>query len=80
MRVRAEIDMPSSGGTEQAVIETADPHIWVSEPETRRSGDRLTVSAEMMHSTDAITHIDRSGLRITVIGGSYAVDIKGCSG
>lgn len=80
MQVQADIDMPSSGGTEQAVIETSDPAIWVGEPTTARQGERLTIHAEMMHNYGGPMMIDRSDLRITVIGGSYSVDIKGCTG
>jgi len=70
--------MPSAGGDEEAVIEPAQPGIWVSEPETTRSGGALTVTAEMMHNTGAAFAIDRSALRITVIGGAHSVDIRGC--
>lgn len=80
MQVEAELTMPSSGGREDAVIEPPAPGIWVSEAEARRSGKQLTVSAEMVGQAPGPLVVDRSRLRITVIGGNYAVDIRGCTG
>lgn len=78
VQVEAQITMPSAGGAEAAVIEPSQPGIWVSEPKTARNGGALTVTAEMMHHTEDTFIIDRSALRITVIGGTYSVDIRGC--
>jgi len=80
MAVEAQIKMPSAGGTEQAVIEAPNPGIWVSEPATHRAGGTLNVSAEMVHASSAAFAINRSDIRITVIGGNYTVDIQGCTG
>ncbi len=77
--VTARVDMPTAGGSEQAVIETHDPAVWVSDPETTRQGGQLQITAEMMHSTETTLMVDRSRIRITVIGGRYAVDIQGCA-
>lgn len=79
MQVDARIQMPSSGGSEFSVIETENPLLWVSEATTRRSGNTLHVSSEVIHVDDQPFLLDRSGLRITVLGGKYAVDIQGCS-
>lgn len=80
MQVEAQITMPSSGGREEAVIEAASPEIWISEAAASRRGNDLTVSAEMIGPSQGPLVIDRSRLRITVIGGKYAVDIRGCTG
>lgn len=79
MKVDAQIQMPSSGGREFSVIETDNPLLWVAEAKTRRSGNTLHVSSEVMHVESQAFLLNRSGLRITVLGGSYAVDIQGCS-
>lgn len=78
--VRAEIDMPSLGGEEVVVVETADPAIWVSEAEVYRTGRRLVAEAEMVSMQGGAMMVDRSGLRFTVLGQSRAVDIRGCTG
>lgn len=78
LRITATIRMPSTGTGEAAVIEAGNPHIWVSEPDLARSGDTLVASARMEHVSGGAMAIDRDALRITVIGGSYSVDIPGC--
>lgn len=80
LMVEAQLTMPSSGGREQAVIEAPAPDIWVSEAQADRRGDWLTVSAEMVAHASGPLVVDRSRLRITVIGEDYAVDIRGCTG
>ena len=78
VEIEAKIEMPSAGQQEDAVIEAPSSAIWVSEPETRRKGDRLIVSAEMVAPPGHAMVLDRSRIRITVIGSRHAVDIVGC--
>lgn len=78
VRLRTEIEMPALGGTEVVVVETADPSVWVSETETRREGPRLIAETELQAMRGGVLMLDRSGLRLTVLGGSRAVDIRGC--
>jgi DsbC/DsbD-like thiol-disulfide interchange protein len=78
--LKATIQMPSAGGTEVAVVETADPHIWVAEGKTKRSGKTLVTETEMMHVDASSFMVNRSDLRFTVLGAKHAVDIIGCSG
>lgn len=75
----ASIAMPSAGGPEVVVVETANPAIWVAEAEARRDGPVLTARTEMQHVTGAPFALDRSGLRFTVLGRNHAVDIRGCT-
>ena len=75
----AEIDLPPAGGTEVVVIEAGDPLIWVSPTEVERRGDRLSARAEMLHVSGQGFALDRSALRITVLGEARAVDILGCA-
>jgi len=79
MQISAEITMPSAGGAEEAVIEMA-PHLWISDPKATRQGGRLALTAQVMSVSGAPIVIDRSEIRITVIGQSYGVDIQGCPG
>lgn len=72
--VNATLDLPRVGQPENVVIETADPEAWVSEPETRREGETLHAEAEIRGGSA----IDRSGLRITVLGSGRAVEVQGC--
>mgnify|MGYP001795615915 CR=1 FL=1 len=79
MRVTARITLPHTGGTEVAVFEAGIPAIWVSEPAMTRTGNTLTATSEMMHPAGGPFSVDRSAIRITVLGGDYAVDIRGCT-
>ncbi len=76
----ARFTLPPIGETETAALETANPMIWVSEPEMERAGDTLTARFELMSDTGQPFALDRSGLRFTLLGESRAVDIRGCGG
>jgi len=78
--LKATIHMPSAGGAEVAVVETADPHVWVAEGTTKRQGGTLVTETEMMHVDASSFMVNRSDLRFTVLGANHAVDIIGCSG
>ena len=79
LRVEAELTLSDTGGREAVVIESANPLHWVSAPETTRSGDRMTLRAEVAHVEGRPVALDRSGLRFTVLGSHRAVDIRGCT-
>ncbi len=78
LSLRAEVDLPKSGGRELAVIETGNPMVWVAQAKTKRQGNRLIAETELYHVEGRSFAVDRSGLRITVFGNKHAVDIQGC--
>lgn len=78
LKLRAEMDLPRTGGQEMAVIETTNPQIWVAQPDISRKGNRLIAETEMYHVEGHSFALDRSGLRITVLGKNRAVEIQGC--
>ena len=78
LRIEAQVTMPSAGGKEYVVIEPGEGDIWVSEASTQRSGNRLTAVSELIELNGGTIALDRSAVRITVLGASHAVDIKGC--
>ncbi|MGR3617585.1 MAG: protein-disulfide reductase DsbD domain-containing protein [Paracoccaceae bacterium] len=78
MKIEARIQMPPAGGSEIAVIEPGNPEIWASEPKTQRQGNTLVARSELVHVTGGAYAIDRSQVRITVLGSKHAVDIQGC--
>jgi len=79
IRVEAHIAMPSAGGTEVAVIEPGNPQVWASHTDTSRNGNTLVASSELIHSNGGVFALDRSQIRITVLGRNHAVDIRGCT-
>lgn len=80
VRLRAEIDLPSTGGEEVVVVETANPDIWVSEARSRREGNRLVAEVDLTDMSGGAMALDRSQVRLTVLGRDSAVDIEGCAG
>ncbi len=78
MQVTARITMPSAGGEEIAVIEPGSPTLHAGETKTRREGNRLIAQTEFLPAEGSAYAIDRSKLRITVLGRDHAVDIRGC--
>jgi DsbC/DsbD-like thiol-disulfide interchange protein len=76
--VTATMALPPTGGSEVVVIEAGDPQVWVSATEVSRIGNALTARAEMVHVTGGAFALDRSAVRITVLGSDRAVDIQGC--
>ncbi|WP_204115674.1 protein-disulfide reductase DsbD domain-containing protein [Shimia biformata] len=78
LAIETRVDMPSAGGAEVMVIEAGDPQIWVAEAKTRRNGGTLMAKSEMMHVSGRAFVLDRSAIRVTVLGQRQAVDIKGC--
>lgn len=78
MHVTALLDLPDLGGPEVGVIELADASVWVSSAETVRTGGQLRIAADLVAQDSAPFALDRSTLRITVLGRDSAVDILGC--
>ena len=74
----ATLDLPDTGGRETVVFEAGDPEIWTSPAEVRREGGRLEASSDLVHVAGAPFALDRSALRLTVLGKRHGVDILGC--
>ncbi len=79
LRIEARITMPSAGGSEYVVIEPGQDNVWVTEAKTKRPGRTVTAISEMVHIEGGPIALDRSNVRITVLGSKYAVDVKGCT-
>lgn len=78
LRVTARIDLPARGGEETVIFENADATVWVSQSETSRNGASLTSVAEMVATSGTPFALDRSGVKVTVLGHGRAVEIDGC--
>lgn len=79
MQVEAHITMPTAGGTEVAVIESGSPQVYAGETTAKRRGELLIATTEFLPATSGAFALDRSQLRITVLGSRIAVDIRGCT-
>lgn len=79
IQVEARISMPSAGGTEVAVIESGTPAAYGTGTQTQRQGNLVIATTEFLPVSDDSFALDRSKLRITVLGSNHAVDIRGCT-
>ncbi|WP_299676188.1 protein-disulfide reductase DsbD domain-containing protein [uncultured Roseobacter sp.] len=79
LRIEARVGVPHTGGTEVMVIEPGLPEVWVSESHTHRKGGDVIATSEMIHVNGGTIAIDRSAIRLTVLGSNHAVDVRGCT-
>lgn len=80
LTLEVSIDMPKGTGREETVIEFHDPMVHIMDPKTRWSGNRLVAKTWMTHLEGGTFAMNRSGVRITVLGGRMPIDIQGCTG
>jgi len=78
LRVTAEVALPQAGTIRAAAFETADPGLWVTSARVVPGEGRLTASADILPEGAAPVVVDRSGLRLTLIGTDTAVELAGC--
>ncbi|TDE39776.1 protein-disulfide reductase DsbD domain-containing protein [Antarcticimicrobium sediminis] len=78
LRIEARITMPSVGGEEIAVIEAGTPGVWADETRTHRQGNTLIAASDLISETGGAFALNRSDIRITVLGARHSVDIRGC--
>jgi DsbC/DsbD-like thiol-disulfide interchange protein len=79
VQIEARMRLPSTGGTEVVIIEPGQPGLWSSETKTSRQGGTLVAIGEIVAGSGSALALDRSAIRITVLGQKHAVDIKGCT-
>ena len=80
MRLTASMSAPAQGGDEMAVVELPGGDIWVSQPELRREGGRVIATADLVPPEARPFAVDRSQLRITLLGRDGAREAQGCLG
>lgn len=79
IQVSTTVTVAPTGQSEFVVVEAGDPAIWVSQADVTRSGNQLNATVDMVHSSGTGFALDRSKVRITVLGGDQAIDIQGCT-
>jgi len=80
LRIKASMALPPLGQDEFAIFELPDRTIWIGQSETRRKGEMLFASAEMVPPEARPFLLSRSDVRITVLSDDRAVSIEGCAG
>ncbi len=80
LRVTVRAEVPDAGNDETLVVEHRDPMIWVSEAMTERQGNWITAVADVVPADHGPFAMNRSDLRITLIGSRMAVELADCTG
>lgn len=80
LQVTATLDMPNTGQVEAVVIEAGNPEVWVSQSDLAYEGNAISATVDMIHVSASSFALDRSEIRITLLGDGYAVDVQGCAG
>lgn len=78
LRLTAKLDLPAPGPEEIVVFETADASVWVAEAQTTRHGGTLTSVTDLVANNGAPFALDRSAVKVTVLGQGKSVEISGC--
>jgi DsbC/DsbD-like thiol-disulfide interchange protein len=78
LRVTAAMTLPSLGPDETVIFEPGQDDIWVSTATITRDGGTLTAEADLVAPSGAPFALDRSAMRVTVIGARGAMDVQGC--
>lgn len=80
LTVSTVLGMPSAGGTEHVILESANDDHWLSDARSSRKGSQLMSETALLPLSGGAVAINRSDIRITVLGSDHAVDIQGCTG
>ncbi|MFQ5623140.1 MAG: protein-disulfide reductase DsbD domain-containing protein [Paracoccaceae bacterium] len=79
MRLSADVELAGTPPPSiVTIVETGDPDLWVGGTETTVSGHRLKAAANIENYGNDSLVVDRSALRLTVLGDDLALDIRGC--
>lgn len=78
LRVTADMVLPPTGSDELGVIELDSGGVWASPPEMTRTGNALRLVADLVPPGGAPFVLDRSQVRITILGSDRAVEAVGC--
>ncbi|MCY4305031.1 MAG: protein-disulfide reductase DsbD family protein [Aestuariivita sp.] len=79
LMLKANIQMPSTGGTEIAIVESGKSEVWVSEVTTDRVGGILKISSSLRHVNAKHFVLDRSKIQFTILGENRFVELMGCA-
>ncbi|MEM6482378.1 MAG: protein-disulfide reductase DsbD domain-containing protein [Pseudomonadota bacterium] len=78
LKLTAEITMKPLAGSELVVVESSNPYLWIAPATTRRVNDTLFAETVVQHVDGIGFALQRSNLRLTVLGQGIAVDVQGC--
>lgn len=78
--ITGQIEVPSQGRSEAVVFEMQNRDVWITDATVTRRGGYIDATSQMLLSGNRSFSVDRSRMRLTVIGDRGAVEIMGCTG
>ncbi|MBA3910027.1 MAG: hypothetical protein C0524_09075 [Rhodobacter sp.] len=78
LRLTARLQLPDPGSPEVVAFETADPAVWVATAVTQREGGDLVAMTELVPPNGAPFELERSGVTMTILSKTGAVEVVGC--
>jgi DsbC/DsbD-like thiol-disulfide interchange protein len=78
LRLTATMQLPDRGTSQIVAVETADPAVWVSEPEAKRMAGGLVAVTDLVPPDGAPFALDRSGVTLTILDADGAIEVRGC--
>lgn len=78
LKLTAKITMKPLAGSEMVVVESNNPQLWIAPAATHRVNGTLVAEAVVQHVDGASFALQRSDVRMTVLGQGIAVDVQGC--
>lgn len=79
LRVTASFAATAADTSDIVIVEAGDPNVWVSEADMTDADGMMQATVDMVHMTGAAFALDRSKMRITLLGQSGAVEFNGCN-
>lgn len=78
LRLDMTIAVPAQGGSEWVFVETGRADLWTSPAVVTRDGAVLTAEIDLVPPEARPFALDRGTLRITVVGDTRAIEMRGC--
>lgn len=78
LRLSAEVAVEGAQADGAAALEFDGEGVWVSEPDVAVAGGHLTASADFIDESGKPFDLDRSRVRLTLIGENAAWEFEGC--
>lgn len=78
MAIEAKVEFDRAATAMPVAIEVPNPNLWVNTTRVAARGRSLTARTEILNYGAGPIAIDRSGIRVTVIGPKRAIEIQGC--
>lgn len=78
LRLTTRMRLPDPGSVEVVAFETGDPAVWVAAAEIERQGTDLVAMTELVPPEGAPFALDRSGVTVTILSDSGAIELRGC--